>query len=54
MDEQFRKEHARIVREIAEKADPFTKKRLMDLASRYEGRGIYWKAEPQANRRDQA
>lgn len=53
MNEQFRKEHARTVREIAEKADPITRKRLLDLASRYDGPGIQRKAEPQADRRDQ-
>lgn len=39
MKEDFRKQHARTVREIAEKADPFTRKRLLDLASRYDGQG---------------
>ena len=36
MDEEFRKDRARTVREIAEKADPSTKKRLLELAQRYE------------------
>ncbi len=34
-DDYFR-EHAARVRAIAERADPFTKKRLLDLAERYE------------------
>lgn len=54
MNEQFRKEHARTVREIAEKADPITKKRLLDLASRYDDPGTQWKAKPLADRREQA
>ncbi|HZP64135.1 MAG TPA: hypothetical protein VFB28_12035 [Terriglobales bacterium] len=36
MNEEFRQRRARTVREIADKADPFTKKRLIDLAERYE------------------
>lgn len=36
MNEEFRKQRARAVRTIADKADPFTKKRLLDLADRYE------------------
>ena len=40
LDEQFRKERARTVRDLAEKAnDPFIKGRLLDLASRYEDGG---------------
>jgi hypothetical protein len=33
--EEFRKERAMIVRAMAEKADPFTKKRLLELAAKY-------------------
>src|SRR5215471_514733 len=36
MNEEFRKQHALTVRAMAEKADPFTKKRLLDLADRYD------------------
>jgi hypothetical protein len=36
MNEEFRKQRARTVRALADKADPFTKRRLLDLASRYE------------------
>jgi hypothetical protein len=36
MNEEFRKQHAMTVRALAEKADPFTKRRLLDLAARYE------------------
>ncbi|QDW38934.1 hypothetical protein FFI89_018345 [Bradyrhizobium sp. KBS0727] len=37
LDEQFKKERARAVRDLAEKAnDPFIKARLLDLVSRYE------------------
>jgi len=35
MDEEFRRERAMTVRAIAEKADPFTKKRLLALAAKY-------------------
>jgi hypothetical protein len=38
MNEEYFKEQARRVREIAEMADPFTKRRLLDLASTYERR----------------
>jgi hypothetical protein len=36
VDEEFRKQRAMIVRAVAEKADPFIKKRLLDLADRYD------------------
>ena len=37
LDNAFRKQHARTVRDLAEKAiDPFIKGRLLDLAARYE------------------
>jgi hypothetical protein len=37
LDEEFRKQRALTVRELAEKAnDPFIKGRLLDLVSRYE------------------
>jgi hypothetical protein len=35
MTDEFRKERAMTVRAIAEKADPFTKKRLLALAAKY-------------------
>ena len=38
MDEQFFKDRAKEVRDLAEKADPHTKRRLLDLADRYEKR----------------
>jgi hypothetical protein len=37
MDNSFLKEHAARCRSLADKADQFTKRRLLDLASRYEG-----------------
>src|SRR6185369_10676691 len=36
MNEQFFHDRAKQVRELAERADPHTKRRLLDLASRYE------------------
>ena len=37
LDEEFKKQRARTVRELAEKViDPFIKKRLQDLVARYE------------------
>lgn len=36
MNEQFFHERAREVRSLAEKADPFTRMRLLELADRYE------------------
>jgi hypothetical protein len=38
MDDQFFKERAIQIRNLAGKADPFTKKRLIELAVRYERR----------------
>ncbi|MCP3387938.1 hypothetical protein NLM27_03975 [Bradyrhizobium sp. CCGB12] len=38
MDEEFCRERLRMVRELAEQADPFIKKRLMELARHYERR----------------
>ena len=40
LDEEFRKQRARIVRDLAETAnDPFIKGRLLDLVARYEDGG---------------
>jgi hypothetical protein len=36
LDEEFRKQRASLVRDLASRADPFIKKRLLALASRYE------------------
>ena len=36
MNEQFFHDLAKTVRDLAEKADPHTRRRLLDLASRYE------------------
>jgi hypothetical protein len=38
MDEDFCRERAKTVRELAEMADPFIKKRLLELANHYERR----------------
>jgi len=38
MNDEFLRERARTVRSIADNADPFTKKRLLNLAERYEDR----------------
>ena len=38
MNDDFYKQRAREVRDIAAKADPFIKQRLLDLADRYDGR----------------
>jgi hypothetical protein len=38
LDREFFKERAAHCRSLAEKADPFIKPRLLDLAAKYEGR----------------
>jgi hypothetical protein len=38
MNEDFYKQRAREVRDIAAKADPFIKQRLLELADRYDGK----------------
>jgi hypothetical protein len=38
MNEDYFKEQAARVRQIASNADPFTKRRLLDLAEKYDGR----------------
>ncbi|MEH2611646.1 hypothetical protein [Bradyrhizobium sp. AZCC 1693] len=38
MNEDYYKQRAREVRDIAAKADPFIKQRLLDLADRYDGK----------------
>jgi hypothetical protein len=38
MDDEFCKQRAKAVRELADKADPFIKKRLLELARHYERR----------------
>ena len=41
LDEHFRKQRASLVRDLADKAvDPFIKRRLQDLAARYEDDGF--------------
>ena len=40
LDEEFKKQRARTVRDLAERAnDPFIKRRLLDLVTRYEDGG---------------
>src|SRR3954470_21798091 len=36
LDDEFYKERARHIRELADKADPFIRKRLLDLAGNYD------------------
>jgi hypothetical protein len=36
LDDEFNKQRAKILRELAEQADPFIKKRLLNLVERYE------------------
>jgi hypothetical protein len=43
--DDFNKERAILVRDLADKADPFTKKRLIDFANRYEA-GLAVKTGP--------
>src|SRR3954467_5137227 len=38
MNEQFFHDRAKTVRDLAERADPHTKRRLLDLASRYDAK----------------
>jgi hypothetical protein len=38
MDREFYRQQARCVRDLAEKADPFTRRRLLDLAGQYDAR----------------
>jgi len=40
MNDEYFKEHALRVRHIASFADPFTKKRLLNLAEKYEGKKL--------------
>jgi hypothetical protein len=46
MEQEFYRGLAERVRGMAEKADPFTRRRLLDLANRYETRG----GQPSASR----
>ena len=36
MNDEFLRDRARAIRSLADKADPFVKKRLLDLAEKYE------------------
>ena len=36
LDDEFNEQRAKILRELAEQADPFIKKRLLNLVQRYE------------------
>jgi hypothetical protein len=45
MDQEFYRQQARRVRDLAERADPFTRKRLLALADKYDVRcGDLWRA----------
>jgi hypothetical protein len=39
MDQEFYRQQAQRVRDLAERADPFTRKRLQDLADSYDAKG---------------
>ena len=39
MDEEFFRQQAQRARDLAGQADPFTRKRLLDLADRYDVKG---------------
>jgi hypothetical protein len=39
MDKEFYRQQALRVRDLAGKADPFTRRRLLDLAARYDAEG---------------
>ena len=39
MDQEFYRQQAQRVRNLAERADPFTRKRLLDLADGYDVKG---------------
>jgi hypothetical protein len=38
VDDEFLKQRVRLTRDLAQKADPFTKRLLVDLANSYEAR----------------
>jgi hypothetical protein len=38
MDEKFLEQRLRLIRDLADKADPFIKRRLVDLANNYEAK----------------
>ncbi|MEK9282741.1 hypothetical protein MTR72_24415 [Bradyrhizobium sp. ISRA442] len=53
LDDEFNQQRAKLLRELAEQADPFIKKRLLNLAQRYEPKsGQYQLASTVLNRRD--
>jgi hypothetical protein len=39
MDQEFYRQQAQCVRDLAERADPFTRKRLLNLADSYDAKG---------------
>ncbi|MFK4534226.1 hypothetical protein ABIA00_002409 [Bradyrhizobium ottawaense] len=46
LDDEFNKQRASLVRDLASRADPFIKRRLLDLASRYEKKPVRTKPLP--------
>jgi hypothetical protein len=46
MNEDYFKEQAARIRQIASNADPFTKRRLLDLAEKYDGRKFVRRPTP--------
>jgi hypothetical protein len=46
LDDEFNKQRASLVRDLASCADPFIKRRLLDLATRYEKQPVKTKPLP--------
>ena len=50
LDDEFNKQRSILIRDLADKADdPFIKRRLLDLVSRYERRPVKTKPIPPAS-----
>jgi hypothetical protein len=46
LEDEFNKQRANLLRDLASRADPFIKRRLLDLAARYEKRPAKTKTLP--------
>ena len=46
LEDEFNKQRANLLRDLASRADPFIKRRLLDLAARYEKKPAKTKTLP--------
>jgi hypothetical protein len=54
LEDEFNKQRAKLLRDLSSRADPFIKRRLLDLAARYEKKSAKTKPLPPVSINSQA